>query len=127
MLRDWRLSGPATGIGARAEVTAVMAGRSEPVAIEVVEAQAPRLIVERNVGAAGKRVAHGTYRLAPGPSGGTTIAFEYAWQSAPLPERLAAPLVRAAMRRGLERSLERLAEALAAERAAAPATAQMAG
>ena len=65
MLRDWQLSGPERGVGARANVTAVMGGRSEPVAIEVVDAEEPRTIVERNVGAGGKRVAHGTYRLAP--------------------------------------------------------------
>jgi carbon monoxide dehydrogenase subunit G len=113
MLRDWQLSGPERGIGARADVTAVVGGRSEPVAIEVVEAEAPRMTVERNVGAGGKRVAHGTYRLAPAAAGGTTITFEYAWQTAPLSERLAAPLVRAIVRRGLQRSMERLRGALA--------------
>jgi carbon monoxide dehydrogenase subunit G len=111
MLRDWQLSGPERGVGARANVTAVMGGRSEPVAIEVVDAEEPRTIVERNVGAGGKRVAHGTYRLAPaGP--GTMITFEYAWQSAPLSERLAAPLVRATVRRGLQQSMERLRDTL---------------
>lgn len=115
MLRDWQLSGPPTGVGARTHVTAVMAGRSEPVAIEVVEAQAPRLIVERNVGAGGTRVAHGTYRLAPSPAGGTTVSFEYAWQSAPPLERVAAPLVRALMRRALHTTMQRLRDTLAAE------------
>jgi hypothetical protein len=115
MLTDWRLSGPATGVGARADVTAVMAGRSEPVAIEVIEAQAPRLIVERNVGAGGKRVAHGTYKLGPAPGGGTTVGFEYAWQSAPALERAAAPLLRALMRRVLRTSMQRLRDTLAAQ------------
>jgi carbon monoxide dehydrogenase subunit G len=124
MLTDWRLSGPATGVGARAEVAAVMAGRTEPVAIEVVEAQAPRLIVERNTGAGGKRVAHGTYRLAPTAAGGTTVSFEYAWQSAPTTERLAAPLVRGLVRRALRRSMERLRDTLAEQQ---PATALRAG
>lgn len=118
MLTDWRLSGPATGVGARAEVSAVMAGRTEPVVIEVVEAQAPRLIVERNTGAGGKRVAHGTYRLAPVPAGGTTVSFEYAWRSAPALERVAAPLVRALMRRTLRTSMERLRDTLAAQQPA---------
>jgi carbon monoxide dehydrogenase subunit G len=124
MLTDWRLSGPATGVGARADVTAAMAGRAEPVAIEVVEAQAPRLIVERNTGAGGKRVAHGTYRLAAAPTGGTTVTFEYAWQSAPVPERIAAPLVRALMRRVLRTSMQRLRDTLAAQQ---PVTALRAG
>jgi Polyketide cyclase / dehydrase and lipid transport len=124
MLTDWKLSGPATGVGARAEVTAVMGGRSEPVAIEVVEADAPRVIVERNTSAGGKRVAHGTYRLAPATGGGTTVSFEYAWQSAPTPERLTAPLVRALMRRALRTSMQRLRDTLAAQQ---PATAARAG
>jgi hypothetical protein len=124
MLTDWRLSGPGTGVGARAEVTAVMGGRTEPVAIEVIEAQAPQLIVERNTGAGGNRVAHGTYKLAPAPAGGTTVSFEYAWQSAPALERVAAPLVRAIMRRGLRTSMERLRDTLTAEQ---PATAPRAG
>jgi hypothetical protein len=59
-------------------------------------------------------VATGTYTLEPLPSGGTKISFEYAWQQAPLSERLAAPLVRAVLRRGNERAMERLAEQLAA-------------
>lgn len=124
MLTDWRLSGPATGVGARVEVTAVMAGRSEPVTIEVVQAEAPRLIVERNVGAAGKRVAHGTYRLAPSPAGGTTVSFEYIWQSAPALERVAAPLIRPLMRRVLGTTMERLRDTLAAQQ---PATAPRGG
>ncbi len=113
MLTDWQLSGPPAGVGARTNVTAVMAGRSEPVAIEVVEAQAPRLIVERNIGAGGRRVAHGTYRLAPSPAGGTTVSFEYAWHSAPALERAAAPLVRMLMRRGLHTTMARLRDTLA--------------
>jgi hypothetical protein len=125
MLTDWRLSGPATGVGARAEATAVVGGRSEPVAIEVVEAQAPRLIVERNTGAGGKRVANGSYKLAPAPAGGTTVTFEYAWQSAPATERVAAPLVRALMRRALRTSMARLRDTLAAQQQ--PATGLRAG
>ncbi len=65
MLRDWQLSGPERGVGARANVTAVMGGRSEPVAIEVVDAHEPRTIVERNIGAGGKRIAQGTYASRP--------------------------------------------------------------
>jgi hypothetical protein len=57
-----------------------------------------------------------TYTLEPLPSGGTKISFEYAWQQAPLSERLASPLVRAVIRRGNERAMERLAEQLAGRR-----------
>jgi hypothetical protein len=42
------------------------------------------------------------------------VSFTYAWSSAPLSERMLAPVVRAVMRRPLARSMERLAEQLAA-------------
>ena len=114
MLVDWAYSGPAPGVGARSTATAVLGGRREAVEIEVVEARSPDLIVERNVGADGRRVANGTYRLAPTAAGGTVITFEYAWQSAPPLERVMAPAVRAAMRRALRTSMARLAQALPA-------------
>lgn len=111
MLKDWTYAGPDRGVGSR--VHAHAAGRVDELAIEVVAAEAPSTIVERNVGAGGRRVATGTYRLEPLPDGGTRIAFEYAWQTAPLAERLAAPLVRSVLRRGNRTSLERLAGLLA--------------
>ena len=60
-------------------------------------------------------MANGTYYLEERPGGGTHIVFEYAWQTAPLSERLAGPLVRATLRRINERAMERLAERLAAQ------------
>lgn len=114
MMRDWRLSGPATGVGARADVNAVVGRRQEPVAIEVVQATPPSLSVERNVSAGGRRVGTGTYRLAPNADGGCTVTFTYAWERAPLFERLFAPLVRAGMRRSLQTAMTRLAAAFAA-------------
>jgi hypothetical protein len=110
MMRNWRLTGPERGVGARATVEAVIGGRSEPVEVEVIEADAPRRNVERNVGAGGKRVGTGTYTLEPLPGGSTRVNFEYAWQSAPASERLAAPLIRLVMRRALERAMTRLSE-----------------
>src|SRR5690348_10885213 len=80
ILREWKYSGPDRGVGAKAEVKAFAAGRTDEVTIEVVTAQRPFEIVERNVGAGGRRIANGTYRLAERPGGGTRIAFEYAWQ-----------------------------------------------
>jgi hypothetical protein len=111
MLRDWHYDGPERGIGARARFTAVAAGRTEAVSLEVIEAVPSTRSVERNTGAGG-RVATGTYTLVPLPTGGTRITFEYAWQTAPLSERLAAPLTRAVMRRGSQRALQRLAAEL---------------
>jgi hypothetical protein len=120
MLTAWELSGPPTGVGARAHVTSVMGGRSEAVDIEVIDAEAPVRISERNVGAGGRRVAHGTYRLAPASGGGTSITFDYSWESAPLAERLAAPLARAVLARGLRTSMDRLRDQLAAAPVSAP-------
>jgi polyketide cyclase/dehydrase/lipid transport protein len=121
MLTDWRYSGPDRGVGSKATVTAKAAGRTETVDFEVVVAERPRMIVERNVGAGGRRVATGTYTLEPVSGSGTRIAFEYAWEQAPLSERLFAPLVRAILARGNRRSMARLAEQLPG-----PATARVA-
>jgi hypothetical protein len=127
MLVDWVYSGPARGVGSKARVTAKLGGSSDVVEIEVVSAQAPEEIVERNVGAKGHRVGHGTYTLQELASGGTRITFEYTWQQAPLRERLAAPLVHAIMRRGDERAMRRLAEQLARLPEAGAATARVDG
>ena len=121
ILKDWDYSGPDRGIGSKAKVTVNAAGRSETVEIEVIAAERPKTIVEQNVGAGGRRVATGTYVLDELPAGGTRIAFEYAWQTAPLSERLGAPIVRAILRRGNQRAMRRLAELLA-QQATAPVT-----
>jgi carbon monoxide dehydrogenase subunit G len=112
MLRDWEYGGPDRGVGSKAKVKAGAAGRTDSIEIEVVAAERPTRIVEQNVGAGGRRVANGTYVLTELPGGGTRITFEYAWQCAPLSERLATPLVRGILRRGNERSMRRLAEQL---------------
>ena len=112
VLKDWKYSGPERGIGAKAKVTAALAGRSEPVEMEVIAAERPRTIVEQNVGAQGRRIATGTYTFEPTPSGETVIAFEYAWKQAPLGERVAAPLVRAILASANRRAMARLAEQL---------------
>lgn len=117
MLVDWECSGPAAGVGAKVHVKSKAAGRTEDVEIEVVEGERPRRIVERNVSAKGKRIGTGTYLLVQLPDGGTHITFEYAWQQAPLSDRLGAPVVRSVLRRGNQRALQRLADLLAARTA----------
>jgi hypothetical protein len=112
MMRNWQLQGPERGIGARARLDVVLGGRIEPIDVEVIEAEPPVRTVERNVGAAGRRVATGSYTLDELPDGGTRVRFEYAWQTVPLGERLAAPIVRRAMRPALETALQRLAAVL---------------
>lgn len=116
MMRDWRYEGPARGVGAKARVTAVAAGRTGALDMEVIEADRPARNVERNVGTSG-RVLTGTYTLAGLPGGGTRITFESAWLRVPRGEALAAPLVRAVVRRGNKRAMERLAGQLRARTA----------
>jgi hypothetical protein len=120
MLQDWEYSGPDRGVGSKAKVTVKAGGRTETVEIEVVAGERPSTIVERNVGAGGRRIGTGTYTLEPLPSGGTRIQFEYAWKTAPRSERLAAPLIRAILKRGNERAMVRLAEQLASREPAEP-------
>ncbi|MEV7869631.1 SRPBCC family protein [Streptomyces sp. NPDC088124] len=112
-LTNWRYSGPGRGIGSCATVTAALGGTTTDVTIEVVEADPPRRIAERNVSAGGRRLAHGTYTIEPLRTGGSHVSFTYAWTRAPLADRLLAPVVRAAMRRANRTVVQRLAAELA--------------
>lgn len=116
MLTDWEYSGPASGVGSKARVKSSFGALSDHADIEVVSASAPAKIVERNVSAKGRRVATGTYTLDELPDGGTRVAFTYAWEQAPLPDRVLSPLVRGLLRRGNEKAMARLAERLSAAR-----------
>ncbi|HEV7754085.1 MAG TPA: SRPBCC family protein [Baekduia sp.] len=112
LLRDWTLSGPERGVGAKAQVHVRVLGVADVVDIEVVDAEAPERIVERNVAAKAGRTAQGTYLLEALPGGGTRITFEYRWIVTPLADRLTAPLARAYIRRANARAMQRLAEQL---------------
>ncbi len=114
LMRDWRLSGPERGVGARATVTVRALGVADTIDIEVVAAEAPRRIVERNTARKAGRVGEGTYTLEQLPGGGTRIAFEYRWIHAPVLDRVAAPLVRAYLTRVNDVAMRRLATHLAA-------------
>ncbi|MFJ5270924.1 SRPBCC family protein [Streptomyces sp. NPDC088358] len=118
-LSDWRYSGPGRGVGSCATVTAKLGGTKTDVAIEVVEADPPRRIVERNVSAAGRRLAHGTYTIEPLRTGGSHVSFTYAWARTPLADRLLAPVVRATIRRANRTVMRRLATELARQASAA--------
>lgn len=124
MMVDWRLSGPPRGVGSKVTVTSVIGGRRQRVDIETVEDVPPSRIVERNIGAAGKRVATGAYTLEPAPTGGTHITFTYTWQRAPFAERVMAPLIRGLMRRELGVAMRRLAKQLERRRAGSGAPKQ---
>ena len=114
LMRDWELSGPERGVGSRARVHVKALGVSDVVDIEVVDAEAPARIVERNVAAKAGRTGEGTYVLEPLPTGGTRITFEYKWIVTPTVDKLTSPLARAYIRRTNEKSMSRLAEQLAA-------------
>jgi uncharacterized protein YndB with AHSA1/START domain len=114
LLRDWELSGPARGVGSRARVHVRAFGVSDVVDIEVVDAEQPTRIVERNTAAKAGRTAQGTYTLSPTASGGTHIEFEYRWIVTPLMDKLTAPFARAFIRRTNETAMRRLADVLAA-------------
>ncbi|MCX4411365.1 SRPBCC family protein [Streptomyces sp. NPDC059441] len=112
-LTGWRYSGPGRGVGSCATVTVALGGTKTDVTVEVVEADPPRRIVERNVSAAGRRLAHGTYTIEPLRTGGSRVSFTYAWERAPLADRLLAPVVRATIRRANRTVMRRLATELA--------------
>ena len=114
LMRDWELSGPERGVGSKARVRVKALGVSDVVDIEVVDAEAPVRIVERNVAAKAGRTGEGTYVLEPLPTGGTRITFEYKWIETPTIDKLTSPLARAFIRRSNAKSMSRLAEQLAA-------------
>ena len=118
LMQDWTYSGPATGVGARARVHTRAMGVSDVVDIEVVDAEAPTRIVERNTAHKAGRVGQGTYTLAPRADGGTEVHFEYRWIKAPLMDRILAPAARSFIRKANSNAMERLAGRLA-ERAEA--------
>jgi hypothetical protein len=75
MLVDWTLSGPATGVGAKARMRAPLPGPKDWLELEVLESVAPVRTVEETVGAKGRRRTRGTYTLEEAPDGGTLIRF----------------------------------------------------
>ncbi|MFF3699040.1 SRPBCC family protein [Streptomyces sp. NPDC002221] len=87
--------------------------------IEVVEAEGPRRIVERNVSGAGRRQCHGTYAIEPLPTGGARVSFTYTWVRAPLADRTLAPVLRATLRHANRTVMRRLAAELACHESAA--------
>jgi hypothetical protein len=108
VMKDWEYSGPPRGVGSKARVHVSAAGKVDTIDITVISGTEPSTIVEENVGAKGKRIGNGTYRLDEIPGGKTRITFEYAWRQAPLSERLGGPVVRRIMRQWNEKSMQRL-------------------
>jgi hypothetical protein len=112
MLVDWQMSGPATGVGSKARVTAKFGGMTDHADIEVIEVVPGSRIKERNIAAKGKRHATGTYVLSDLPGGGTHVEFTFEFERVPGYERPLLPLMRRMLRRGNQRAMARLAEQL---------------
>jgi hypothetical protein len=112
-LVDWKFSGPARGIGAKAEARTNAPMSQDWTEFEVVEAERPKRIVEEGVGLKGKRRTRGTYRLEPLPNGGTEISFELAWIESARAESLIPPMTRAFLKRPNAKAMRRLAKLLA--------------
>jgi uncharacterized protein YndB with AHSA1/START domain len=112
MLVDWSLSGPAKGVGSKARVRANAPGKKQWTEITVVDAEPPRRIVERSVGAGGRRMTQGTYELEPEGVDRTRVNFTFEYLEAPAPERIMAPLLRLWLRHGNQKAMDRLAEIL---------------
>jgi hypothetical protein len=64
-LVDWRLAGPASGVGASVTMTVRAPGRSEEVELTVIEAEPPVRTVEETVGAAGPAAPTPSTRSTP--------------------------------------------------------------
>jgi len=110
-LGKWKFSGPARGVGAKAEALAKAPGSQDWFDFEVVERESPRLLVEDAVSSGGKRKTRGTYRLSEA-GGGTRIEFELEFLELPRSERLAPFLTRAFAKRVNAKALRRLAKQL---------------
>ncbi|HSS42954.1 MAG TPA: SRPBCC family protein [Solirubrobacterales bacterium] len=110
-LEKWKFSGPASGVGAKAEALAKAPGSQDWFEFEVVECEAPRLLVEDAVSSGGKRRTRGTYRLSEA-GGGTRIEFELGFLELPRSERIAPFLTRAFAKRVNAKAMRRLAKQL---------------
>jgi uncharacterized protein YndB with AHSA1/START domain len=110
-LEKWKFSGPASGLGAKAEALAKAPGSQDWFDFEVVEREPPWLLVEEAVSSGGKRKTRGTYRLSEA-GGGTTVELELEFLELPRSERLAPFLTRAFAKRVNAKALRRLAKQL---------------
>jgi Polyketide cyclase / dehydrase and lipid transport len=111
MFVRWKLSGPARGVGARAEARQNAPGSQDWTDFEIVESE-PGRIVERAEGNKGKRLTRGTYTLEELPEGGTRICFELAWERVSKAEGLIPPMTREFVRRANRKALRRLVKQL---------------
>jgi hypothetical protein len=106
---DWQLSGPARGVGSKANVRVKATVETDWTDVEIVEADSDRRLVEETIGgpSAGRRT-RGTYLLEKLPDGGTRISFELEMVEMPRSERLMGPLNRAYVKRVNRKAMKRL-------------------
>jgi uncharacterized protein YndB with AHSA1/START domain len=123
LMRDRTFDGPERGVGSRARVHTKAMGMADVIDIEVIAAEPPTRLGERNTAHKAGRVGQGTYTFSPAVGGGTRVTFEFRWIVAPLIDRLTSPLARAYIRRNNATAMRRLA-ALLAEREDASRTAE---
>jgi uncharacterized protein YndB with AHSA1/START domain len=116
LMHDWEYTGPDRGIGSKARVKVRSMGVEDTIDIEVVAAEMPRRIVERNRAHKSGRVGQGTYTLSETANGGTLVVFTYEWLKAPVAERVLGPVVRAYLRRYNAIAMRRLAGELGVTR-----------
>jgi Polyketide cyclase / dehydrase and lipid transport len=120
-MSDWRTSGAPAGVGSRIDVVVHAPGRRVPTTVEVIEAERPRLIVERATSGGGRRVSESAWTLTPAAGGGTEIDFSVRSSRVPLLERPLVPLANAWVARQNDRALQRLSDLLARSATAAEA------
>jgi hypothetical protein len=110
---DWQLSGPARGVGSKANVRVKATVEKDWTDVEIVEADSGRRLVEETIGgpSAGRRT-RGTYLLEGLPDGGTRISFELEMVEMPRSERLMGPVNRAYVKRVNRKAMRRLKERL---------------
>ena len=112
LFTDWKSSGPARGVGAKAQARTNAPGSQDWTDFEIVESVAPSRIVEEAVGANGKRRTRGIYTLEGLPDGRTRISFELEWLQAARLERFFGPLTRVFVHRANAKSVRRLVKLL---------------
>ncbi len=111
LFTDWKFSGPARGVGAKAEARQNAPGAQDWTEFEIVESEPARL-VEKGVGNKGKRLTRATYTLEALPEGGTGISFELAWEKVSKAEGMIPPLTREFVRRANRKAVRRLVKQL---------------
>ena len=104
MLVDW------SGSAERVRVRSAAPGPEDWLDIETTSMTPPSETVERTIGAGGKRVSYGTYRLRSlGPTT-TEVEFELRIEQMPRRERILTPLIPVYLRRVNRKALARLKE-----------------